>query len=149
MGIACSGDDARARSRRRAYDKRSAPHGRRGGERSDDGRPETRLQRLDRNLEEMTGELRVVVTGVQVLFAFLLIVPFNAGFAGVGPFERAVYFVTLLCSALAALCTIAPAAYHRVLFRSDDKRHVVFFANRVVLVGWCSSRWRCAARCCS
>jgi anti-anti-sigma factor len=100
-----------------------------------DGRPETSLQRLDRNLEEMTGELRVVVTGVQVLFAFLLIVPFNAGFVGVGPFERTVYFVTLLCSALAALCTIAPAAYHRVLFRSDDKRHVVFFANRVALVG--------------
>jgi len=105
------------------------------GEDVGDGRPETPLQRLDRNLEELTGELRVVVTGVQVLFAFLLIVPFNAGFAGVGPFERAVYFVTLLCSALAALCTIAPAAYHRVLFRSDDKRHVVFFANRVALVG--------------
>ncbi|HEY2570369.1 MAG TPA: DUF6328 family protein [Solirubrobacteraceae bacterium] len=100
-----------------------------------DGRPETPLQRLDRNLEEMTGELRVVVTGVQVLFAFLLIVPFNTGFAGVGPFERTVYFVTLLCSAFAALCTIAPAAYHRVLFRSDDKRHVVFIANRIVLVG--------------
>jgi len=105
------------------------------GEDVGDGRPETSLQRLDRNLEELTGELRVVVTGVQVLFAFLLIVPFNAGFAGVGPFERAVYFVTLLCSALAALCTIAPAAYHRVLFRSDDKRNVVFFANGVALVG--------------
>ena len=105
------------------------------GVRSGDGRPETPLQRLDRNLEEMTGELRVVVTGVQVLFAFLLIVPFNAGFVGVGPFERTVYFVTLLCSAFAALCTIAPAAYHRVLFRSDDKRHVVFIANRVVIVG--------------
>jgi anti-anti-sigma factor len=106
-----------------------------GGDGSGDGRPETPLQRLDRNLEEMTGELRVVVTGVQVLFAFLLIVPFNTGFAGVGPFERTVYFVTLLCSAFAALCTIAPAAYHRVLFRSDDKRHVVFIANRIVLVG--------------
>jgi anti-anti-sigma factor len=105
------------------------------GEASDDGRPETRLQRLDRNLEEMTGELRVVVTGVQVLFAFLLVVPFDQGFNGVGPFERTVYFVTLLCSALAALCTIAPAAYHRMLFRSDDKRHVVFFANRIVIVG--------------
>ncbi|MHB8233780.1 MAG: DUF6328 family protein [Solirubrobacteraceae bacterium] len=100
-----------------------------------DGRPETPLQRLDRNLEEMTGELRVVVTGVQVLFAFLLIVPFNTGFQGIGPFERGVYFVTLLCSAVAALCTIAPAAYHRVLFRSDDKRNVVLVANRVVIVG--------------
>jgi anti-anti-sigma factor len=83
----------------------------------------------------MTGELRVVVTGVQVLFAFLLIVPFNQGFRGVGPFERTVYFVTLLCSAFAALCTIAPAAYHRILFRSDDKGHVVSFANRVSLAG--------------
>jgi anti-anti-sigma factor len=102
---------------------------------SDDGRPETPLQRLDRNMEELSGELRVVVTGVQVLFAFLLIVPFNTGFEGIGPFERGVYFATLLCSALAALCTIAPAAYHRVLFRSDDKRHVVLVANRVVIVG--------------
>ena len=116
---------------REAHGATQAPAGARGG----DGRPETPLQRLDRNLEEMTGELRVIVTGVQVLFAFLLIVPFNAGFVGVGPFERTVYFVTLLCSALAALCTIAPAAYHRVLFRSDDKRHVVFVANRIVIVG--------------
>lgn len=100
-----------------------------------DGRPETPLQRLDRNLEEMTGELRVVVTGVQVLFAFLLIVPFNTGFVGVGPFERGVYFATLLCSAFAALCTLAPAAYHRLLFRTDDKRHVVFLANRVSIAG--------------
>lgn len=99
------------------------------------GRPETPLQRLDRNLEEMTGELRVVVTGVQVLFAFLLIVPFDSGFVGVGPFERGVYFATLLCSALAAVCTLAPAAYHRLLFRTDDKRHVVFLANNVSIAG--------------
>lgn len=99
------------------------------------GRPETPLQRLDRNLEEMTGELRVVVTGVQVLFAFLLIVPFDSGFVGVGPFERGVYFATLLCSALAAVCTLAPAAYHRLLFRTDDKRHVVFLANGASIVG--------------
>ena len=65
----------------------------RGG---DARRDETEHERLDRNLEELTGELRVVVTGVQVLFAFLLIVPFNSGFEGIGPFERAVYIVTLL-----------------------------------------------------
>ncbi len=93
------------------------------------------MQRVDRNLEEMTGELRVVVTGVQVLFAFLLIVPFNTGFVGVGPFERGVYFATLLCSVLAALCTLAPAAYHRLLFRADDKPHLVFLANRVSIAG--------------
>ncbi len=100
-----------------------------------DGRPETPRQRLDRNLEELTGELRVVVTGVQVLFAFLLVVPFDTGFDGVGPFERAVYLATLVCAALSALCVMMPAAYHRILFRRDDKRHVVFLANRVALVG--------------
>jgi anti-anti-sigma factor len=102
---------------------------------ADARRGESSLERLDRNLDEMMGELRVVVTGVQVLFAFLLIVPFNSGFVGIGPFERTVYLVTLVCSALAALCVIMPAAYHRMLFRRDDKRHVVIVANRVTLVG--------------
>ncbi|HEY2766993.1 MAG TPA: DUF6328 family protein [Solirubrobacteraceae bacterium] len=98
-------------------------------------RHETPLERLDRNLEELTGELRVVVTGVQVLFAFLLIVPFNTGFAHVGDFERTVYFVTLVLAALAAVCTIAPSAQHRFLFRHDDKHHIVFSSNRVVIAG--------------
>jgi hypothetical protein len=100
-----------------------------------DGRKETPLERLDRNLDELNSELRVIVTGVQVLFAFLLVVPFNQGFKGIGPFERGVYFVTLLSSALAALCMIAPAARHRLLFRQEDKRDLVFSANRVVIAG--------------
>jgi hypothetical protein len=83
----------------------------------------------------MTGELRVVVTGVQVLFAFLLIVPFDTGFAHVGSFERVVYFVTLLLAASAAVCTIAPSAEHRFLFRHDDKPYLVFNSNRVVIAG--------------
>lgn len=98
-------------------------------------RHETSLERLDRNLEELTGELRVVVTGVQVLFAFLLIVPFDTGFAHVGDFERIVYFVTLALAALAAVCTIAPSAEHRFLFRHDDKHHIVFSSNKVVIAG--------------
>lgn len=98
-------------------------------------RHETQLEQLDRNLEELTGELRVVVTGVQVLFAFLLIVPFNTGFAHVGSFERTVYFVTLVFAALAAVCTIAPSAEHRFLFRHDDKHYIVFSSNRVVIAG--------------
>jgi Family of unknown function (DUF6328) len=98
-------------------------------------RDETAKERLDRNLEEMTGELRVVVTGVQVLFAFLLIVPFNTGFAHVGRFERTVYFITLILAALSAACTIAPSAQHRFLFRHDDKRHLVFQSNRIVIAG--------------
>jgi len=84
-------------------------------------RRETSLERLDRNLEELTGELRVVVTGVQVLFAFLLILPFNSGFAHVGSFEQTVYIVTLILAALAAVCTIAPSAQHRFLLLATTK----------------------------
>jgi hypothetical protein len=101
----------------------------------DERRNETAHERLDRNLAELTGELRVVVTGVQVLFAFLLIVPFNSGFAHVGGFERAVYLVTLLLAAMAAVCTIAPSAQHRWLFRHDDKGHLVFSSNRIMIAG--------------
>jgi Family of unknown function (DUF6328) len=100
-----------------------------------DGREETPLERLDRNFEELTGELRVVVTGVQVLFAFLLVVPFDTGFAHVGAFERTVYFVTLILAALAAVCTIAPSAQHRFLFRHYDKERLVIVSNRTVIVG--------------
>jgi hypothetical protein len=102
---------------------------------SGDGRAETSMERLDRNLEELMGELRVVVTGVQVLFAFLLVVPFDSRFAGIGPFARGVYFVSLVFAALAAIFTIAPTVKHRILFRHDDKHHVVFSANREVLAG--------------
>lgn len=101
----------------------------------EDGRKETSLERLDRNMAELNGELRVVVTGVQVLFAFLLIVPFNTGFAHVGSFERTVYFVTLILAALSAACTIAPSAQHRFLFRHEDKRRIVFLSNRIVIAG--------------
>ncbi len=99
------------------------------------GREETSLERLDRNLAELTSELRVVVTGVQVLFAFLLVVPFDSRFAGIGPFERAVYFVTLLLAALSALFMLAPTASHRFLFRHDDKGYIVFSANREAIAG--------------
>jgi Family of unknown function (DUF6328) len=98
-------------------------------------RDESSLERLDRNLEEMTGELRVVVTGVQVLFAFLLIVPFDTGFAHVGRFEQIVYVVALVLAALSAVCTLAPSAAHRFLFRQDDKRHLVFVSNRMMIAG--------------
>jgi hypothetical protein len=99
------------------------------------GRRESSLERLDRNLEELNAELRVIVTGVQVLFAFLLVVPFNSGFSTVGDFGRAVYFVTLLLAALAAMCMIAPSAQHRLLFRRGDKSYLVFAANRLAIAG--------------
>jgi hypothetical protein len=101
----------------------------------DDRRDETLGERDDRNLNELLAELRVVVTGVQVLFAFLLIVPFNVGFEHVGRFERTVYFVTLLLAAASAACMIAPAAWHRILFRQDEKEHLVVASNRVAIAG--------------
>jgi hypothetical protein len=106
-----------------------------GCEEVDGGRNETPLERLDRNMQELLSELRVVVTGVQVLFAFLLVVPFNVGFVHIGPFQRGVYFVTLLLVALAAVCMLAPAAHHRILFRCDDKEHIVFISNRLMITG--------------
>jgi hypothetical protein len=100
-----------------------------------DGRHETPLERLDRNLAELVAELRVVQTGVQVLFAFLLVVPFNQGFTRVTAFERGTYFVTLIMSVLAAACLIAPSAQHRFLFRVEDKEHLVVVSNRLAIAG--------------
>lgn len=98
-------------------------------------RGETEKERLDRNLDEMLQGLRVAITGVQVLFAFLLVLPFQSGFPGVTSFQEKVYFATLLCTALASILLIAPSARHRIRFRADDKAYVVFSANRLAIGG--------------
>jgi hypothetical protein len=105
------------------------------GQQAVTGRHETELERLDRNLAELVAELRVVQTGVQVLFAFLLTVPFQNAFGKVTSYERAVYFVTLLLAALATACLIAPTAQHRILFRTEDKEHIVFLGNKLAIAG--------------
>jgi hypothetical protein len=99
------------------------------------GRNETALERCDRNLVELLQEVRVVQTGVQVLFAFLLTAPLAARFPALTPFQRYDYFVTLLAAGAAAILLIAPTAYHRVLFRLGDKEHLVRVANRFTLAG--------------
>jgi hypothetical protein len=99
------------------------------------GRRETELERADRNLSELVQELRVAQTGVQMLFAFLLIVPFSARFGEVTPFQRTLYFAALLLAGAAAALLIAPAAQHRVLFRQNDKRYILFAANRFAIAG--------------
>jgi hypothetical protein len=99
------------------------------------GRPETDAERVDRNLAELLGELRVALPGVQVLFAFLLVVPFNQRFADVTPFQEKVYFVTLLCSAAASAFLIAPSVHHRIEFRRQAKEHIVVVGNRLAIVG--------------
>jgi uncharacterized membrane protein YiaA len=105
------------------------------GTESDRERAETEKERLDRNLEELLGGLRVALPGVQVLFAFLLVLPFQSGFPDVTDFQEKVYFVTLLCTAFASAMLIAPSARHRIRFRQDDKAYVVFTANRLTIAG--------------
>src|SRR5436305_11613606 len=89
------------------------------------GRTETELERYDRNLTELMGELRVALPGVQVLFAFLLVAPFNARFGHTTPFERRLYFATLLLTLLASILLIAPTMIHRLQFRQGRKGYIV------------------------
>ena len=101
----------------------------------EDGRNETRDQRADRNLTELLQELRVALPGVQVLFAFLLAVPFQPRFGEVSDFQRDVYVFTLLVSAVASALLIAPSAYHRLNFRRRDKEHIVEIASKFTIGG--------------
>lgn len=100
-----------------------------------DGRRETELERYDRNLNELMGELRVALPGVQVLFAFLLVAPFNQRFGTVSQFERRLYLATLLCTLLASILLIAPTIVHRLQFRQGEKAYVVQTANRLTIAG--------------
>jgi hypothetical protein len=99
------------------------------------GRNETELERCDRNLVELMQEVRVVQTGVQVLFAFLLTAPLAPRFPELSRFQQLTYFATLLAAGGAAILLIAPTAYHRILFRLGDKEHLVDVANRFTLAG--------------
>jgi hypothetical protein len=96
---------------------------------------ETELQRWQRNFVELLQELRVVQTGIQILFAFLLILAFTPGFQGVDGFGLAVYLVALLSAAGAAALIIAPVAYHRLLFRRGQKPLLVRSAGRMAFGG--------------
>jgi len=99
------------------------------------GRHEDEAERLDRNLEELLQELRVALPGVQVLFAFLLVVPFNQRFPTITQFQESVYFATLLLATGAAAFLIAPTVHHRIQFRQQDKERIVMTANRFAIIG--------------
>jgi hypothetical protein len=101
---------------------------------AEDGRDETTLEQLDRNTIELLNELRVASTGIQVMFGFLLIVPFNSAFRRVSSFEKTVYFVTLLCVASSSVLLIAPSIQHRILFRRGEKDFVVRTANALAII---------------
>jgi hypothetical protein len=98
-------------------------------------REETTFERTDRNLAELLNELRVALPGVQVLFAFLLIVPFSQRYNTITEFERKLYFGVLICTALASMLLIAPSIHHRIEFRKRDKEFLVVTANRLTIAG--------------
>lgn len=98
-------------------------------------RNETELERYDRNLNEILGELRVALPGVQVLFAFLLVAPFNQRFAKLDGFERGLYLLALLSTLITAILLVAPTLVHRFHFRLGEKAYVVQVANRLMVIG--------------
>jgi hypothetical protein len=104
---------------------------------SDAGRDETEAERIDRNLLELMEELRVGIIGVQVLFGFLLALPFTARFAHLSTWQQAVYVTDLLLAAFATAVLIAPVAYHRIVFRRHAKRRLLFRANAFAITGFC------------
>jgi hypothetical protein len=98
-------------------------------------RDEDEGERLDRELLELLNELRVAMPGVQVLFGFLLTVPFQQGFQRINDTQRTVYFVTLLLAAAASAFLIAPSSYHRIMFREGDKPRLIKLGTRLTLAG--------------
>lgn len=91
---------------------------------------ETEKERLERNFTDELRELRVAQTGVQILFAFLLTLPFTAGFPRATPFQRGVFLVALVSAAAATALIIAPVAFHSALFRRGRKSELVRYAHR-------------------
>jgi cation transport ATPase len=104
------------------------------GDRAPD-RTEEEQERLNRQMTELLNELRVAMPGVQVLFAFLLAVPFQQRFATVNAFQRDVYLVTLLSAAVATAFLIAPSAYHRIAFQQREKERIIHMGTRQFVCG--------------
>jgi hypothetical protein len=100
-----------------------------------DSDDESESERLNRNFDDLLQELRVSQNGTQILFAFLLTVPFSSGFKTVTSLERGVYFAALILAGMSAAMLIAPAAMHRILFREGLKKELVAVATKVTLGG--------------
>lgn len=98
---------------------------------------ESKKERIDRELIELLNELRVALPGVQVLFAFLLIVPFSNGYARMTAGQKDILFAVFVSTALATAFLIAPSANHRILFRQQDKERLLVRSNRQAIAGLC------------
>ena len=95
---------------------------------------ESEKERIDRELIELLNEVRVALPGVQVLFAFLLLLPFQPTFRdSVGDVERAAYLVALLAALAASVLLISPSTFHRIRFRDRDKLALLMISNRLLL----------------
>ncbi len=102
---------------------------------SPDPRDETEAERTDRNLAELLQELRVAGLGVQVLFGFLLSLPFTNRFGTISPGQRHLYLVCLVLSAVATALLLGPVAYHRLVFRRGQKESLVRAASVMAIAG--------------
>ncbi len=102
---------------------------------SPDPRDESEAERDDRNLAELLQELRVAGLGVQVLFGFLLSLPFTTRFTRLTHGERGLYLTSLVLAALATALLVGPVAYHRLVFRRGQKERLVRFANVMAILG--------------
>jgi hypothetical protein len=92
-------------------------------------------EKRDRQMIELLNELRVALPGVQILFAFLLTVPFSLRFDKLTPFQRDDYYVTLMATALSTACLIAPSAAHRLRFHKHDRNWLIESANALTIAG--------------
>src|SRR5688500_20204759 len=99
------------------------------------GDEESHSERVNRELIELINELRVALVGVQVLFAFLLAVPFAQGFADVTSLQKALFFVVLCSTAIASALMVAPSAYHRINFRAKDKEQLLRTSSGLMIGG--------------
>ena len=98
-------------------------------------RSDEEQERRNRQMTELLNELRVAMPGVQVLFAFLLAVPFQQRFESVSAFQRDVYLVTLLAAATATAFLVAPSAYHRIAFQRHEKERIIQMGTRWFVCG--------------
>jgi hypothetical protein len=105
------------------------------GERVEENTGEDHGERTAREQIELLQELRIVIPGVQVLFAFLLTVPFAQRFIELNTLQRAVFFATLLCTAVATALLIAPTAHHRLLFRQGVREQRLKMGNLLAILG--------------
>jgi hypothetical protein len=100
----------------------------------EDRRTEEERKR-DRQMTELLNELRIALPGVQILFAFLLTVPFSQRFSQATNGQQDLYYVTLLAASLSAICLIAPSATHRLRFHKSDRAYIVETANKYLIAG--------------